>query len=363
MNNIGERIKLLRKKNDMTQEKLADYLGVTYQSVSKWECGINTPDISFIGPLTKLLNVSADELLGLTVENTDERRAYFDGEYFEYWKKDHKADLEIARQAVKEYPNDFRYLEWLASDEWYVGYGVEYMGTDTEKELLKSSEKHFLQIIEDCKDNDLRYSAMRGIIHVYTAQNQYDKARKIAQMFPEESTPTRDEVLSTVLKGEELTVLRRKMVRKNLQELINVLSSLWNTASCCSGHIPVCKEALEAEEAVIKAIITDENYLQFHLSLYFICFERAKYAMESGNCDLAMEHLRTAIFHAEKYDEFDKENYGEYTSPILLGYAEDYRGCRKEGQTIKAWLTDTVRQMNEFRPLWERDDFKELFGR
>ena len=44
MNNIGQKIKELRKKNDLTQEKLADYLGVSYQAVSKWETGVNTPD-------------------------------------------------------------------------------------------------------------------------------------------------------------------------------------------------------------------------------------------------------------------------------------------------------------------------------
>ncbi len=38
---IGERIKVLRKRNDLTQEKLADYLCVSYQAVSKWECGVS----------------------------------------------------------------------------------------------------------------------------------------------------------------------------------------------------------------------------------------------------------------------------------------------------------------------------------
>ena len=52
---IGERIKQLRKKNDLTQEKLADYLCVSYQAVSKWECGLSSPDLALIVPLAKLL--------------------------------------------------------------------------------------------------------------------------------------------------------------------------------------------------------------------------------------------------------------------------------------------------------------------
>ena len=79
---------------------------------------MSNPDLSLIGPLTKLLHVSADELLGLIPEKTDERKAYFDAEYHQFWKKDdHEADLEIARKAVTEYPTDYRYLE--PSDLWY----------------------------------------------------------------------------------------------------------------------------------------------------------------------------------------------------------------------------------------------------
>ena len=70
---IGEKIKDLRKKNNITQKQLAEQLFITYQAVSKWECGVSTPDISLIVPLTRVLNVSADELFGITdPENTNE---------------------------------------------------------------------------------------------------------------------------------------------------------------------------------------------------------------------------------------------------------------------------------------------------
>ena len=71
---IGERIKEMRKKNDLTQEKLAEYLGVSFQAVSKWECGQSCPDLSLIAPLTKLFHISADELLGITESKEDSAR-------------------------------------------------------------------------------------------------------------------------------------------------------------------------------------------------------------------------------------------------------------------------------------------------
>ena len=62
---IGKKIKELRRQNDMTQEKLADLLGVSYQAVSKWETDVSSPDLSLIAPLTRLFHVSADVLFGI----------------------------------------------------------------------------------------------------------------------------------------------------------------------------------------------------------------------------------------------------------------------------------------------------------
>lgn len=63
-NDFGTKIKKIRQDNNLTQQQLADKYNVTYQAVSKWENGINMPDITLIKQISKDFNVSIDELLG-----------------------------------------------------------------------------------------------------------------------------------------------------------------------------------------------------------------------------------------------------------------------------------------------------------
>ena len=60
---VGKFIKELRKKNNLTQKDLADKYGVTYQAVSKWENGINLPEISLIRQMSKDFNISVEDIL------------------------------------------------------------------------------------------------------------------------------------------------------------------------------------------------------------------------------------------------------------------------------------------------------------
>lgn len=52
-----------RKNKKMTQKQLADYLGISDKSVSKWERGINLPESSLFIPLCKCLDIEVQELL------------------------------------------------------------------------------------------------------------------------------------------------------------------------------------------------------------------------------------------------------------------------------------------------------------
>lgn len=60
--NIGKNIKLLRQRQNLTQEQLAGQLGVTYQAVSKWENDTNSPDIALLPQIASLFGVSIDAL-------------------------------------------------------------------------------------------------------------------------------------------------------------------------------------------------------------------------------------------------------------------------------------------------------------
>ncbi|GGM27954.1 transcriptional regulator [Paraliobacillus quinghaiensis] len=60
---FGGNIQRLRKEKHLSQEKLATEMGVSRQSVSKWELGESTPDLERLQRLSKVLDVSIDELL------------------------------------------------------------------------------------------------------------------------------------------------------------------------------------------------------------------------------------------------------------------------------------------------------------
>lgn len=63
--NLGETICKYRQIQKMTQEEFASRLGVTPQAVSKWERNNGLPDVSLLGGICRVLNISADTLLGL----------------------------------------------------------------------------------------------------------------------------------------------------------------------------------------------------------------------------------------------------------------------------------------------------------
>lgn len=108
--NFGERIKKYRRERDLTQDELAQAVGVSYQSVSKWERDEGYPDITLLPVLANYFGVTIDALL--CNDRTDEEvREDYQERIGELWNGDDvEATLDYALEHYRKYPNS-RYID------------------------------------------------------------------------------------------------------------------------------------------------------------------------------------------------------------------------------------------------------------
>lgn len=118
---IGENIRRFRKKNDLTQEEFADRLGVTYQSVSRWENGTTYPDLELLPALSEILSVTVDELIGMPqVEKEKRALEAFDELRGECMKSDYNADhiISLIRDIRRNYlDSDYSWRPWSEGND------------------------------------------------------------------------------------------------------------------------------------------------------------------------------------------------------------------------------------------------------
>lgn len=115
---LSENIRKFRKESGLTQEQLAEALGVTVGAVYKWENKLSTPEIRLIIEMADLFEISVDVLLGYELRNNDRKsvakrlRDYIHD-------KDAPEALTEAEKALKKYPNDF-YIVYFSADLYEV---------------------------------------------------------------------------------------------------------------------------------------------------------------------------------------------------------------------------------------------------
>ena len=103
---LSENIKKFRKERKMTQEQLAEAMGVSVSAVYKWESGQSTPEINLILEIADLFNTSTDVLLGYEWRNNNAASALDRITALTREKEYDEATTE-AEKALKSHPNNF----------------------------------------------------------------------------------------------------------------------------------------------------------------------------------------------------------------------------------------------------------------
>ncbi|MBR6917082.1 MAG: helix-turn-helix domain-containing protein [Clostridia bacterium] len=113
---IAENLKKFRAQKGLTQEDVAGYLGITPQSVSKWERGETYPDITFLPALANIFDTSIDRLIGMDEIRSNEARWEVHNRATNCMRANDHTDAEkIYRDALTVYPNDPGMILGLAS--------------------------------------------------------------------------------------------------------------------------------------------------------------------------------------------------------------------------------------------------------
>mgnify|MGYP001024206478 CR=1 FL=1 len=103
---LSDNIKKYRKKMNITQQQLAEFMDVTVGAVSKWESGMSNPDIMLLPKLAKLFGVSIDELFSFRLIDSSADDLAEKIKNFRYEKQYDKGS-EMALDAIRRYPNHF----------------------------------------------------------------------------------------------------------------------------------------------------------------------------------------------------------------------------------------------------------------
>lgn len=104
--NIGEQIRTYRKENGLTQEQIAQYLGVTAPAVNKWERGNTLPDITLLPALARLLKIDMNTLFSFHETLTDLEIAHFvNALYTRAMDGEVAAAFDDAQAKLRDYPH------------------------------------------------------------------------------------------------------------------------------------------------------------------------------------------------------------------------------------------------------------------
>lgn len=178
---IGSKIKALRRAKNLTQEELAEVLGVSSKAVSQWECGRTAPDISQLPVLCNFFEVTADELLEIDVFHKTAERDKIIAEVMALSKNGRSEELLVVlREGLKRFPNDVALMD-LFIDESGV-YVQSRDCTEEEREQIAETCRGYCEyILEHSLDDDVRHVANDYLSRYYHRKGEEEKAWEYAR--------------------------------------------------------------------------------------------------------------------------------------------------------------------------------------
>ncbi len=375
---MGSIIRRLRKERGLTQEELAELLGVTFQAISKWETDMGMPDISMVVPLSNVLGVTTDTLFGTETADVDMEIEDFivgiehkicngpdDGE-LEYYL----GCVEEVSEKLKEYPSNYRLLSYSLGVLYSA---IDELGSAGRNDEAKPLMSEFIRrgniVLSHCTDADTLNITNHWFVYFYIHIGENDKAEEHAGRISRNFIYSNSRSMLAYVKGrkgdsEEAMKLRGEVILSALMLLTHELGTIGNQyarmdkleeAYQCYALFPDIYDLIIKDREDDIPFYRDQSYDRLAIT-----------CMKLGRYDEAIEQLERYLRHEKKV----AETYNIITEskiPYFFGgnlkFSHDHYTTRGEiSETIELEIFNPIRDTDRFRTLAkEVSEFEEKY--
>lgn len=340
--NLGTKIRELRRRDERTQEALAEALGVTSQAVSRWEQGGSYPDMEIIPTIANFFHVSIDELFGYHDDREEKIKGILDNAdkiichqgYImdkDSMSEDISKCVEMLCAASEEFPNEPTILGRLAKALHILGWkkygarartadGAVIIDHDVEYNSQNIYWQKALRVYEKLlKCNPAaedRETAISQMMQLYCRMGEYEKAKALANA-QNSLIICRELLLPMTASGEERARYQGERIialLSNLQVAISDSVSLNNSVFTSEYG----RQVLLSFVNLCETIFIDGRCGFWHWNISYLYFTLADYeATYGGDIKNALAYFDKGFDHCQQYNSIFQEEEYSYSAPLV----------------------------------------------
>ena len=286
--NFSDNIVRLRHKKNITQEQLAEFIGVTKASVSKWENKQSLPDILLLPKLAAFFDVSIDELIGYEPQLSKEQiqRLYHELASA-FAEKPFEEVMKKSQELVKKYYSCYPFLFYIGC--LWVNHFMLAKSKVRQEEILNQTSDLYSHIIDECKDIGICNNA---VILKSIADLQLGRIEEVIEKLEEILNPNHMMPDAVLIQAYQMNGQKDKANNftqiSMFSHLIALIEGAVNFIAIHTDNIVVCEATVKRMDSLFEAY--DIEKLNPNAALQFY-YQSAIIYCQNNEKDKALERL------------------------------------------------------------------------
>lgn len=348
---LGNNIKQLRKKHDITQTILADKLGVTEQTVSKWENDKCYPDVSLLPLLANVFGCSVDALIGIQGET------YGIGiqKVLEKYEQcsDYNEEIEILLEGLTKFPNNNE-LKFKLAHAYFMAWRMSEV--KEEKYEFLNRAVNYCNSVVLCSQNDADSDRANDLlIQIYAENGDYEKALQTCDKLSVESWKNRIVGIAQILRESNSSDFSKYAQNTlfELQTAMRFICELYYNSLIENKDYAKALLFCELQEKILSLFDNGSSEL-YICEKMLLAFQFANIYKKKSQSNEAYDSLLKMCDFAKI--QITKGGEHSFSENSLLGYVNEKQPYMSESETKK--FINTF--LDKFVDVFKMDQLNEL---